>query len=133
MKNWGLFRVQFDIKSRSAHDVECTGFKECFTLKPLGHGISFFSITYLSVMMIRQSSRIRCQRILSATSHKKRYVHIPAKFNWEDPLDAASLFTPEELSIQETAQAYSQERLLPRVLGRQTRRVRTMNNARLRY
>lgn len=38
-------------------------------------------------------------------------------FNWEDPLNATSLFTDEELAIQETAHSYCQERMLPRVLG----------------
>jgi glutaryl-CoA dehydrogenase len=40
-----------------------------------------------------------------------------ATFNWEDPLNAASLFTEDELAIQETARAYCQEQMLPRVLG----------------
>merc|ERR1712000_192994 len=40
----------------------------------------------------------------------------PQPFNWEDPLNAASLFTEEELAISETAEAYCQERMLPRVL-----------------
>ena len=37
-------------------------------------------------------------------------------FNWEDPLNAESLFTEEELAIRETAESYCQERMLPRVL-----------------
>ncbi|KAH7383073.1 acyl-CoA dehydrogenase/oxidase [Cadophora sp. MPI-SDFR-AT-0126] len=40
----------------------------------------------------------------------------PQPFNWEDPLNAASLFTEEELAISEMAEAYCQERMLPRVL-----------------
>lgn len=40
----------------------------------------------------------------------------PQPFNWQDPLNAASLFTEEELAISETAEAYCQERMLPRVL-----------------
>lgn len=51
----------------------------------------------------------------------KRYVHAPVTLNWEDPLDAASLFTEEELAIQETASTYCQERMLPRVLGTRIR------------
>ncbi|KAM0231201.1 hypothetical protein ACHAP5_011141 [Fusarium lateritium] len=39
-----------------------------------------------------------------------------ARFDWEDPISAKSLLTSEELDIQETARAYCQERLLPRVL-----------------
>lgn len=48
----------------------------------------------------------------------RRHATTPAKFNWEDPLDSASLFTEEELAIQETARSYCQERMAPRVLGR---------------
>lgn len=47
----------------------------------------------------------------------KRYAHAPVPFNWEDPLGSASLFTEEELAIQDTAKSYCQERMLPRVLG----------------
>jgi len=42
----------------------------------------------------------------------------PQPFNWEDPLDSQSLLTDEEIAIQETAEAYCQERMLPRVLGK---------------
>jgi glutaryl-CoA dehydrogenase len=41
----------------------------------------------------------------------------PVSFDWTDPLNAKSLFTEEELAISETAEAYCQERMLPRVLG----------------
>lgn len=40
-----------------------------------------------------------------------------ARFNWEDSLSVKNLLTSEELDIQETARAYCQERLLPRILG----------------
>jgi len=40
----------------------------------------------------------------------------PQPFNWEDPLSSQSLLTEEELAISETAEAYCQERMLPRVL-----------------
>jgi len=43
----------------------------------------------------------------------------PQAFNWEDPLDSQSLLTEEEIAIQETAEAYCQERMLPRVLGKE--------------
>ncbi|KAL8735612.1 MAG: hypothetical protein Q9166_000781 [cf. Caloplaca sp. 2 TL-2023] len=46
----------------------------------------------------------------------KRWAHAPSVFNWEDPLDSDSLFTEEELAIQDTAKSYAQDRLLPRVL-----------------
>ncbi|EXM18913.1 hypothetical protein RAB80_009099 [Fusarium oxysporum f. sp. vasinfectum] len=42
-----------------------------------------------------------------------------ARFDWEDPVSSKSLLTSEELDIQETARAYCQERLLPRVLGKE--------------
>lgn len=48
---------------------------------------------------------------------QKRFAHAPATFNWQDPLDAASLWTEDEIAISETARAYCQERMLPRVLG----------------
>ena len=47
----------------------------------------------------------------------KRYAHAPRALNWEDPLDSASLFTDDEVTISETAKAYCQERMLPRVLS----------------
>ena len=47
----------------------------------------------------------------------KRYLHAPVQFDWKDPLNAASLLTEEEQAISETAEAYCQERMLPRVLG----------------
>ncbi|KAK7736655.1 hypothetical protein SLS53_006861 [Cytospora paraplurivora] len=37
-------------------------------------------------------------------------------FDWQDPLNAKSLLTEEELAISETAEKYCQEKLLPRVL-----------------
>ncbi len=40
-----------------------------------------------------------------------------AVFNWEDPLAAAELYTPEELAIQDTARQYCQDKLMPRILG----------------
>ncbi|KAF5530236.1 glutaryl dehydrogenase [Fusarium mexicanum] len=42
-----------------------------------------------------------------------------ARFDWEDPVSSKSLLTSEELDIQETTRAYCQERLLPRVLGKE--------------
>lgn len=38
-------------------------------------------------------------------------------FDWKDPLANSTLFTDEEQAIAETAEAYCQENLLPRVLG----------------
>jgi glutaryl-CoA dehydrogenase len=39
-----------------------------------------------------------------------------ATFKWSNPLDLDGLLTDEELSIQQTAQAYCQEQLFPRAL-----------------
>lgn len=41
----------------------------------------------------------------------------PQPFDWQDPLNVKSLLTEEEIAISETAEAYCQERMLPRVLG----------------
>ncbi|KAF2495218.1 glutaryl-CoA dehydrogenase-like protein [Lophium mytilinum] len=46
----------------------------------------------------------------------RRYAHTPAAFDWKDPLGANNLFTEDELAIAETAEAYCQERMLPRLL-----------------
>lgn len=65
--------------------------------------------------MLRSISRVRT--VVKSPVSWKRYAHAPVALNWEDPLDSASLFTTEELAIQETARSYCQERLLPRVLS----------------
>jgi glutaryl-CoA dehydrogenase len=38
-------------------------------------------------------------------------------FDWQDPLRWQTLLTEEEVAISETAEAYCQEKLQPRVLG----------------
>jgi glutaryl-CoA dehydrogenase len=69
--------------------------------------------------MNRTIVRHGCRQLASKRTQEigRRYAHAPAVFNWEDPLNAANLFTEEELAIQETANSYCQERMLPRVLG----------------
>lgn len=47
----------------------------------------------------------------------RRSAHSAASFKWTDPLDAESLYTADELAIQDTARRYCQEQLAPRVLG----------------
>ena len=69
--------------------------------------------------MIRCISRTKLDHVVSLPLFVKRYAHAPVVLNWEDPLDSASLFHEEERAIQETARAYCQEQLLPRVLGMQ--------------
>jgi glutaryl-CoA dehydrogenase len=41
----------------------------------------------------------------------------PSAFDWQDPLRWQTLLTDEERAISETAEAYCQEKLQPRVLG----------------
>lgn len=52
------------------------------------------------------------------TAGPRRSAHsAAASFRWTDPLDAESLYTADELAIQDTARRYCQEQLAPRVLG----------------
>lgn len=67
--------------------------------------------------MIKHALRRQLVNAARTPAIAKRYAHAPVALNWEDPLDSASLFTEEELAIQETASSYCQERMLPRVLG----------------
>ncbi|KAI4132523.1 MAG: hypothetical protein LQ347_002544 [Umbilicaria vellea] len=69
--------------------------------------------------MIRNTLRHSTQCLGSAAaapSLGRRYLNAPVKFDWQDPLGSANLFTEEEVAIQETARDYCQERMLPRVL-----------------
>ncbi|KIW12331.1 hypothetical protein PV08_09608 [Exophiala spinifera] len=59
----------------------------------------------------RRASRLASSRLIVSRSASSR-----ASFQWDDPLASHTLLTEEELSIQETAHAYCQDRLLPRVL-----------------
>ena len=71
---------------------------------------------YIAVMI----SKALCRKIGSRAGPltiTKRYAHAPVSFQWNDPLDSTSLFTEDEVAIQETAHSYCQERMLPRVLG----------------
>ncbi|KKY27337.1 putative glutaryldehydrogenase [Phaeomoniella chlamydospora] len=65
----------------------------------------------ISLSTFRRTASLTCR-----LAGQSRYAHTPTAFNWQDPLDAANLFTEEELAIQDTAKSYCQERLLPRVL-----------------
>ena len=58
-------------------------------------------------------------------SRRTHHVHEPVRayampasepFDWKDPLRATNAFTEEEMQIAETAEAYCQERMAPRVL-----------------
>ncbi|EWZ33022.1 acyl-CoA dehydrogenase/oxidase [Fusarium oxysporum Fo47] len=61
--------------------------------------------------------RIQPRNTLRVIAAGRRNLSL-ARFDWEDPVSSKSLLTSEELDIQETARAYCQERLLPRVLGK---------------
>ncbi|EWY83143.1 glutaryl-CoA dehydrogenase [Fusarium oxysporum NRRL 32931] len=61
--------------------------------------------------------RIQPRNTLRVITAGRRNLSL-ARFDWEDPVSSKSLLTSEELDIQETARAYCQERLLPRVLGK---------------
>lgn len=73
-------------------------------------------ISRMNRTILRHTSR-RLASSRKSIDFGRRYAHAPATFNWEDPLNAANLFTEDELAIQETAHSYCQERMLPRVLG----------------
>jgi glutaryl-CoA dehydrogenase len=64
----------------------------------------------------RQAAR-QLSRSTRAVVAGRRYAHTPAAFDWKDALGANNMFTEEELAIAETAEAYCQERMLPRILG----------------
>jgi glutaryl-CoA dehydrogenase len=55
-------------------------------------------------------------RPVAVTSRSYAAHATPQTFDWQDPLNAQSLLTEEEIAISETAEAYCQERMLPRVL-----------------
>jgi glutaryl-CoA dehydrogenase len=67
---------------------------------------------------ILRSSAIRQLNVTTRPVAVRGYAKhaTPQKFDWEDPLGSRSLFTEEEIAIAETAEAYCQERMLPRVL-----------------
>lgn len=67
--------------------------------------------------MIRGTLRKQFPNAATISNVGRRSFVAPSVFNWEDPLDSASLFTEEELAIKESAHDYCQERMLPRVLG----------------
>lgn len=67
--------------------------------------------------MIRGTLRKQLSNAAAISNVGRRSFIAPSVFNWEDPLDSASLFTEEEIAIKESAHDYCQERMLPRVLG----------------
>lgn len=67
--------------------------------------------------VLRHASRgvLRASRA-APNNISRRCASSAAAFDWQDPLNAANLYTEEELAIQDTARQYCQEQLLPRVL-----------------
>ncbi|KAI5302593.1 hypothetical protein KEM56_000539 [Ascosphaera pollenicola] len=73
----------------------------------------------MSTSMLRTTSRrlLTAQKPRISVLGQQRWASSSgAKFNWEDPLNSATLLTDEELAIQDTARQYCQEQLQPRVL-----------------
>ncbi|KAI9676835.1 MAG: hypothetical protein M1817_006674 [Caeruleum heppii] len=66
--------------------------------------------------LIRLTPHSLCRAVRPVSLLGRRHLHAPVPFKWDDPLNHSNLFTEEEVAIQETAHAYCQERLLPRVL-----------------
>ncbi|KIK67513.1 hypothetical protein GYMLUDRAFT_238791 [Collybiopsis luxurians FD-317 M1] len=73
----------------------------------------------LSRVTLRQSIALRnadrlvpCLARCASTASGSKF----AKFDWQDPLNLESLLTEEEKAIRDTANAYCQENLMPRVL-----------------
>ena len=74
------------------------------------------------MMLLRLSSSIARKTVEPATrslsslnsvqSSKEQFVD----FQWEDPLNLASMLTEEEQMVSETAHSYCQDHLMPRVL-----------------
>ncbi|KIW50669.1 hypothetical protein PV05_09458 [Exophiala xenobiotica] len=64
----------------------------------------------------RQASRLLSRHHLPLPQPQTRCASSKTPFQWDDPLSSQSLLTEEEISIQETARSYCQDRLLPRVL-----------------
>lgn len=77
-----------------------------------------FPFVYIAILtMITNALRRQLGNATRTSLVTKRYAHAPMALNWQDPLNSASLLTEEEVAIQETANSYCQERMLPRVLG----------------
>ncbi|KIM98186.1 hypothetical protein OIDMADRAFT_168793 [Oidiodendron maius Zn] len=70
-------------------------------------------------MMYRSLIRTSTRQLASAArpGTVRSYASTASQpFDWEDPLGSHNLFTEEEIAIRDTAEAYCQERMLPRVL-----------------
>ncbi|CAG9941241.1 unnamed protein product [Clonostachys rosea f. rosea IK726] len=67
--------------------------------------------------MFRSVVRVCARPVLPLQQASRRFASATGpQFSWEDPLNAKSLLTEDEIAIAETAERYCQERLQPRVL-----------------
>lgn len=70
---------------------------------------------------VQRQSALQLRNFAKAPLAGRSYSAVTKEpFNWKDPLGSNNLFTEDELAIAETAEAYCQERMLPRVLGTMT-------------
>ncbi|SPO07586.1 probable glutaryl-CoA dehydrogenase [Cephalotrichum gorgonifer] len=65
---------------------------------------------------LRQASGLRPTAKIQPRSVRAASTAAGPAFDWTDPLASKSILTEDELAIAETAERYSQEQLLPRVL-----------------
>lgn len=79
------------------------------------HCLHASKMTSSACRTLRRSSLLQS---IPLRSFQCRRLKSTVAFDWEDPLASKSLFSEEETGIQETARAYCQEKLLPRILGK---------------
>ncbi|KAI0800360.1 acyl-CoA dehydrogenase domain-containing protein [Fomes fomentarius] len=73
----------------------------------------------IGILPMSSLSRTCTARALRGVVSNRRMASGTAKFHWEDPLNAEGLLTEEEVAIRDTARAFCQENLLPRVIEAQ--------------
>ena len=106
--HWPLTWTFKAVSTLALHSTSSFSSSRFFSLL-LSFAIMFKTVTSRAARQSLRPSRAACIT--------QRNVHAPAVFDWKDPLNTNSLFTEDELAIAETAEAYCQERMLPRVLG----------------
>jgi hypothetical protein len=82
--------------------------------------LQHFLDTHNSYNMFKTVTTHAARRVAQPSSFAaRRHLHAPLAFDWKDPLGSNNLYTEEEAAIAEVAEDYCQERMLPRVLGKQ--------------
>ncbi|OCH93468.1 acyl-CoA dehydrogenase NM domain-like protein [Obba rivulosa] len=84
--------------------------------------MGFYRISPMLNSAVRASRGARCLAGLKrgvSTSMPPPKGASSAKFDWEDPLCLESLLTEDEIAIRDSARAFCQEQLMPRVLEAQ--------------